>query len=135
MPSSSSETTKLVLTAVGAAVVGAAAGVFTVRMLERHKLDHDPSEGRPLRSSMIFEDQSERGLAKGGKNDTIIFPHNHEERMRRKIAARASVEEENLVPRQSVTVRVPATSANMGPGCELFKIFMIGCSGWNLWYF
>lgn len=38
--------------------------------------------------------------------------------MRRRIAARVSVEEENMTPRQSVTVRVPATSANVGPGYD-----------------
>ena len=48
---------------------------------------------------------------------SILFPHNHEEKMRRTIAARALVEEDNFHPRDSVTVRVPATSANMGPGC------------------
>jgi homoserine kinase len=48
----------------------------------------------------------------------ILFPHNHEEKMRRRIAQRVSVEEENKTPRNSVTVRVPATSANVGPGCK-----------------
>jgi len=38
--------------------------------------------------------------------------------MRRRIAARVAVEEDNMTPRQSVTVRVPATSANMGPGYD-----------------
>ena len=51
---------------------------------------------------------------------SILFPHNHEEKMRRTIAARALVEEDNFHPRDSVTVRVPATSANMGPGCTFF---------------
>lgn len=38
--------------------------------------------------------------------------------MRRRIATRVSVEEENSTPRTSVTVRVPATSANVGPGYD-----------------
>ena len=38
--------------------------------------------------------------------------------MRRRIAARVAVDEENRVPRKSVPVRVPATSANMGPGYD-----------------
>lgn len=38
--------------------------------------------------------------------------------MRRRIAARVAVDEENRVSRKSVTVRVPATSANMGPGYD-----------------
>jgi len=38
--------------------------------------------------------------------------------MRRRIAARVAVEEDNQIPRRSVTVRVPATSANVGPGYD-----------------
>ena len=38
--------------------------------------------------------------------------------MRRRIAARMTIEEENSQPRQSVTVRVPASSANCGPGFD-----------------
>jgi len=38
--------------------------------------------------------------------------------MRRRIAARMAVEDENSQPRQSVTVRVPASSANCGPGYD-----------------
>jgi len=38
--------------------------------------------------------------------------------MRRRIAARVAVEDDNLQPRQRVTVRVPASSANMGPGYD-----------------
>jgi len=48
----------------------------------------------------------------------VLMPHSHEERMRRRIATRISVEEENSVPRSSVTVRVPASSANCGPGYD-----------------
>lgn len=43
--------------------------------------------------------------------------------MQRKIALRSSVEEENMRPRRLVTVRVPATSANMGPGYDC-----LGCA-------
>ena len=38
--------------------------------------------------------------------------------MNRKIALRSSVEQENAIPRDLVVVRVPATSANIGPGYD-----------------
>ncbi|GMI18176.1 hypothetical protein TrLO_g9902, partial [Triparma laevis f. longispina] len=44
--------------------------------------------------------------------------HQHEEKMSRKVGLRASVEQENAVPRDLVVVRVPATSANIGPGYD-----------------
>ena len=58
--------------------------------------------------------------SKGGGEDhpSVLMPHSHEERMRRRIAARMAVEDENSVPRTSVTVRVPASSANCGPGYD-----------------
>jgi hypothetical protein len=118
--SSSSDNSKLIATAIGAAVAGAAMGVATMKLLERNaaKQSEFPmetlAEGRKRVSSTIFEDPYE----KGSNPDTIVFPHNHEEKMRRRVMARALVEEDNVMPRNSVTVRVPATSANMGPGCE-----------------
>ena len=72
---------------------------------------------RPIRKSLISE-QNNSSLTKAGSTSDILFPHNYEEKMRRRIATRVSVEEENSTPRTSVTVRVPATSANVGPGCE-----------------
>jgi hypothetical protein len=51
-------------------------------------------------------------------SEAMLFPHNHEEKMRRRIATRYTIEEENNLGRDSVTVRVPATSANVGPGCK-----------------
>lgn len=38
--------------------------------------------------------------------------------MRRRMAARVCVEDDNATPRRSVTVKVPATSANCGPGYD-----------------
>ena len=115
--SSSSDNSKLVVTAIGAAVAGAAIGVAAMKF-SKHKSKNEsipPSQGRShKRSTFIYEDSSEASR----NAETLIFPHNHEERMRRRIAARAAVEEDNFVPRNSVTVRVPATSANMGPGCK-----------------
>jgi GHMP kinases N terminal domain len=114
---SDNSTGKLVATAIGAAVAGAALGVAVVKLLDRpKKRDEDISNmltDRPKRRSFIYEDPMEVR-----DSSTTLFPHNHEEKMRRRIAARAAVEDENLTPRRSVTVRVPATSANVGPGCK-----------------
>lgn len=130
MSSSSSNDSKLIFTAVGAALAGAAMGVAAMKLAENKNrssagTDHHHSSSNPdygeRRSTLIFEDlgSSERRPAGVVGSDAIIFPHNHEERMRRKIAARAQIEEDNVMPRNSVTVRVPATSANLGPGCKL----------------
>lgn len=112
-----SDNSKLITTAIGAAVAGAALGVGMVKMLEKkEEKDNQFSSisDRPIRRSFIYEDP----LAAESQGSTTLFPHNHEEKMRRRIAARAAVEEDNLTPRRSVTVRVPATSANVGPGCK-----------------
>ena len=58
----------------------------------------------------------------------VLKPFEHEERMKRKIALRESVMSENMKPRDLVTVRVPATSANMGPGFDC-----LGCAVDNMW--
>jgi hypothetical protein len=115
---SSSDNSKLLATALGAAVAGAAIGITAMKLTSKTAAAAAPSQGRDamgnssIRNSYIFEDPSSTN------NKTVVFPHNHEERMRRKMTARAIVEEDNFVPRKSVTVRVPATSANMGPGCK-----------------
>lgn len=108
-----SENGKLMVTAVGAAVVGAAIAVAAMKLIEKPKKEVSvgPRQKRP---SYIFDDSLE-------DVESIVFPHNHEEKMRRRIAARVAVEEDNLTPRNSVTVRVPATSANFGPGCKLCR--------------
>ena len=121
---SSGETTKLVITAMSAAIAGAAIGISYMKYSDRkyheqqqqqqHLKYHIP---KSQQQSLVFTtnppDESERD----GIGSKLLFPHNHEEKMRRKISARALVEEDNFHPRDSVTVRVPATSANMGPGC------------------
>ncbi len=80
-----------------------------------------------MRRSMIFQDpEYDLGVGVGSSNKSmgdgdhpsVLMPHSHEERMRRRIAARMAVEDENSVPRTSVTVRVPASSANCGPGYD-----------------
>lgn len=119
--SSSNNKETLLVTAVAAAAAGAAIAYTAIKANEKRTSKssskaHDPSEGRVKRSSLIYDSGS---LSADSRADSgILFPHNHEEKMKRRIAARVSVEEENMTPRQSVTVRVPATSANVGPGCK-----------------
>jgi hypothetical protein len=134
---SSSENSKLLATAAGAAVAGAALAVAAMKLSTSMNNNSSSSNGisysygsstigkgmaneeeftpkaLATRTSFIYEDPTT-----SESTNTLLFPHNHEEKMRRKIMARAAVEEENLAPRRSVTVRVPATSANMGPGCK-----------------
>ena len=115
------ENTKLLTTAIGAAVAGAALGVAAVKLMDRKKGPEESGgtghlSDRPVRRSFIYEDPTSDAIM--NEPSTTLFPHNHEEKMRRRIAARAAVEEDNLTPRRSVTVRVPATSANVGPGCK-----------------
>ena len=98
-------------TAVGAALAGAAIAVVAMKIIEKPKKEV-PLVPRRISKPYIFDDPME-------DVESIVFPHNHEEKMRRRIAARVAVEEDNLTPRNSVTVRVPATSANIGPGCKL----------------
>lgn len=125
MSSSSNDNTKLFITATAAAVAGAALGISILKLWEsqeqkKHRQQITSLNGNMKRPSVIFEDPNSDLLDNSINNlDTkTLFPHNHEEKMRRRIAARVAVEEDNHLPRDSVTVRVPATSANMGPGCK-----------------
>lgn len=113
----SNDNGKLITTAIGAAVAGAVLGVTMVKLLDRKPEQDSGISGRPKRQSFIYEDPSNEDVIRRDSNATL-FPYNHEEKMRRRIAARAAVEEDNLTPRRSVTVRVPATSANVGPGYD-----------------
>lgn len=120
MSSSSTNKETLLATAVAAAAAGAAIAYTAIKLSDKKGQDtsmtNDPSEGRAKKKNLIYDNV---GLTSESRADSgILFPHNHEEKMRRRIAARVSVEEENMTPRHSVTVRVPATSANVGPGCK-----------------
>ena len=137
----------MLATAMGAATAGAALAVIAMKMIESSKDDKDGSSNsssnsnpngtanrlayhahdqRLVRTSVIMNDPSDLhdSISHGSLNmqreasDAMLFPHNHEEKMRRRIATRYTIEEENNLRRDSVTVRVPATSANVGPGCE-----------------
>lgn len=69
-------------------------------------------------NSSDHTDEDDDEMIKSGRGAYTY--NNHEEKMRRRL--RASVEEENLTPRDCVTVRVPATSANVGPGYDCIGI-------------
>ena len=105
--SSKSQTETLIATAIAAAAAGAAVAYAAVKSTEKKTT----SSTRP-KSIIIGQTVDPR------VQSDILFPHNHEEKMRRRVAQRVVVEEENKTPRDSVTVRVPATSANVGPGCK-----------------
>jgi len=142
----SKEDGKLLATAMGAATAGAALAVMAMKMIESNKgansggdsnfngnesannlLSYHTDQNRPIRTSVIMNDPSDLvgdgssssiGAMKRESSDAMLFPHNHEAKMRRRIATRYTIEEENNLGRDSVTVRVPATSANVGPGCK-----------------
>ncbi|KAG7345603.1 homoserine kinase [Nitzschia inconspicua] len=140
---SQNENGKLIATAIGAAAAGAGLAVLAMKMIDSNKRDNDDYPNKraiDLRphynirndNSMLISDPSERSLSISpgnippglNRNDSeqMLFPHNHEEKMRRRIATRYTIEEENNLPRNSVTVRVPATSANVGPGYDCIGI-------------
>jgi hypothetical protein len=130
--SQSNDHVKLAATAVIAGGIGAALGYYLVNnKKKKSSYGNMTSLSSSSRQSFIFQDpEYDLGAAtgvgssnnisnSGGTSDTtILMPHSHEERMRRRIAARMAVEDENSQPRQSVTVRVPASSANCGPGYD-----------------
>jgi homoserine kinase len=123
----------LVATALGSACAGAALAVAVVKTLQRR--NDAKTSLQPHRPSVIMGYQSDSrndmsgggggGSGGGGGNPgEKLMPHQHEEKMRRRVEARALVEEDNFQPRNSVTVRVPATSANMGPGCTYYSYIL-----------
>ena len=122
----SSDNTKLAATAIIAGGFGAALSYY---LLNKKQSSYNLSDTRARsssftnshsRTSFIFQDpEYDIGASVVSEGDTtVLMPHSHEERMRRRIAARMAVEDENSQPRQSVTVRVPASSANCGPGYD-----------------
>ena len=112
---SSSKNGTILATAIAAATAGAAITYTALKCTKKEEKVGGLRKGRVSKSALIYDNVN---LDRNTDKREILFPHNHEEKMKRRIAARVSVEEENMTPRQSVTVRVPATSANVGPGCE-----------------
>jgi len=85
---------------------------------------YDPSQSRYYHVPVFMNDEFESqefNLTRRG-SESQLRPYNHEEKMRRRVATRYSIEEENNTPRDLVTVRVPATSANVGPGYDCLGI-------------
>ena len=124
----SSDNTKLAATAIIAGGFGAALSYYLVNK-KQSSSSYNLSDTRGTsfanahssRTSFIFQDPEYdigASVASVEGDTTVLMPHSHEERMRRRIAARMAVEDENSQPRQSVTVRVPASSANCGPGYD-----------------
>jgi len=118
----SQENGKLIATAVGAAAAGAALAVIAMKMTESNDEDYDSFRRRKKGFLMNDPDDSLPTLERRDSESSLLFPHNHEEKMRRRIATRYTIEEENNIPRDLVTVRVPATSANFGPGYDCLGI-------------
>ena len=145
MSSQDSTNQKLFVTALAAAATGAALAVTALKLWASppphydYQGGYDPVLGRSANAnaaSVIANppvdesppDDLETSSSSLRRNTSeLIFPHNHEEKMRRRVATRYSIEEENNTPRQSVTVRVPATSANVGPGCKKPKKIFVYC--------
>lgn len=134
MSTSNDSTTKLATTALLAAGAGALVSYLLTKR-PNHNSSNNPSDSSiadrqhnpamAARTSFIFQDPTSDNVSAAAANlanphcDTaVLMPHSHEERMRRRIATRMAVEDENTLPRQSVTVRVPASSANCGPGYD-----------------
>ena len=122
--------TKLAATAILAGGIGAALSYYLLQKKQRKNqsssFEYTHNYGHS-RTSFIFQDPehdimdiaaSTASTASNNADTAVLMPHSHEERMRRRIAARMAVEDENSQPRQSVTVRVPASSANCGPGYD-----------------
>lgn len=119
-----SENGKLIATAAGAAVAGAALAVVAMKLTEKSNPSGEPPRSQH-KSYLRNDDEFEKPSLHRTSSETLLFPYNHEEKMRRRIATRFTIEEENNTPRQSVTVRVPATSANVGPGCTSKTLNML----------
>lgn len=127
---SNSDNTKLATTAILAGSIGAALSYYLLHHKNKsssssssqsHSRERSSSHGNlsNSRTSFIFQDpEHDFGKNENGTDTAVLMPHSHEERMRRRIATRIIVEDENSQPRQSVTVKVPATSANCGPGFD-----------------
>lgn len=126
----SQDSNKLIYTALGAAAAGAALAIGIMKLTEKtesKKGGYDPADSRYYHTPVFMReaDDPRDNLSRHDSQASLVLPHNHEEKMRRRVATRYSIEEENNTPRDSVTVRVPATSANVGPGCKFAQRYNI----------
>eukprot|EP00555_Chaetoceros_dichaeta_P006830 CAMPEP_0198275868 /NCGR_PEP_ID=MMETSP1447-20131203/65002_1 /TAXON_ID=420782 /ORGANISM="Chaetoceros dichaeta, Strain CCMP1751" /LENGTH=426 /DNA_ID=CAMNT_0043970773 /DNA_START=534 /DNA_END=1814 /DNA_ORIENTATION=- len=118
MPSSAASTNALISTALVAASAGAFLSYTVLKIKERNNASTtSTSITKKDSTSNITTTTNERSFS---DNNKVLMSHQYEEKMNRRI--RAAVEEDNVVPRDSVTVRVPATSANVGPGYDCIGI-------------
>ena len=112
--------------AATALVTGAVTYLLTTRK-------RNPYPSVPVPPPQNAAHSSSSSSSNGSSYDNNVFvllPHEHEEKMKQRLLTaqtRGDVESENETPRRSVTVRVPATSANMGPGFDC-----LGCAV-DLW--
>lgn len=114
----SNNNTKVISIAVAAAASGA---LLTYALLKKKQNENDKHHltRQMSRDTFIYDDPGfDSVVERSSSSNNVLFPHNHEEKMRRRIAARVAIEQESSFPRRSVTVKVPATSANMGPGYD-----------------
>ena len=100
-----SENSKLLLTAIAAATAGCAVSYLTLKSqtakntTKNHEDTDDPKAERNHSQTFIYEDSEKDGLRSTG-SAAVLFPYNHEEKMRRRMAARVSVEDDNATPRR-----------------------------------
>lgn len=109
MSSPNNDATKLAATALLSAGLGALISYSYYSFSKQSDRQQTSSAVPSTRTSFIFHDPSAEPSQITSSDATVLFPHSHEERMRRRIAARMTIEEENSQPRQSVTVRVPVS--------------------------
>eukprot|EP00934_Nitzschia_sp_Nitz4_P001748 Nitzschia sp. Nitz4//scaffold44_size153857//85038//86536//NITZ4_002729-RA/size153857-snap-gene-0.211-mRNA-1//-1//CDS//3329552181//1748//frame0 len=115
------DNSSVMATAMGAAAAGAALAVMAMKMTETKESPAIQTVYQRPKTSSVVMNEPEPQL-KRQDSGNLVFPHNHEEKMRRRIATRYQIEDENSAPRELVTVRVPATSANIGPGYDCLGI-------------
>jgi len=122
MSSSSSDKSLITAVAAGSAVLGATLAVAAMKLMDSSSKDKSEtykiSTNQETKFTSSFQARNPSIIFNDQIHEPILLPHNHEEKMKRRIAQRVAVEQENSLPRKSVTVKVPATTANMGPGCK-----------------
>jgi len=109
---------KISQTAAVCALTGA--GVYLAsRVLKVMKDSSQNSNSRIPNPSVVNKIPSVRDNVQSLSEDRdgVIFPYEHERRMKERLAQQA-VDESDHIERNKVVVKVPATSANLGPGYD-----------------